>query len=159
MTDARAVPPEATNEPIRTYAPGTAERASLQERVLQLQKETVDAPCVIGGREVRTGETFEVRAPHDRDLHLATVHGASRVEVEKAVEAAEYAKPEWAQLPWEDRAAVFLRAAELISGPYRDTLNAATMLGQSKSVHQAEIDAACELIDFLRFNVSFYADI
>ncbi len=159
MTDARAVPPQATNEPIRSYAPGTAERSSLQERVLELQKDVVDAPCVIGGREVRTGETFEVRAPHDRSLHLADVHAASRVEVEKAIEAAEYAKPDWATLPWEDRAAVFLRAAELLSGPYRDTLNAATMLGQSKTVHQAEIDAACELIDFLRFNVQFYSEI
>ena len=159
MTDARAVPPQARNEPVRSYAPGTAERASLQERVLELQKETVDAPCVIGGREVRTGETFAVRAPHDQSLHLADVHAASRVEVEKAIEAADYAKPEWAALPWEDRAAVFLRAADLLAGPYRDTLNAATMLGQSKTVQQAEIDAACELIDFLRFNVEFYSEI
>jgi 1-pyrroline-5-carboxylate dehydrogenase len=158
MTDARAVPPQPRNEPVRDYAPGSGERASLQERLLELQKETVDAPCVIGGREVRTGETFDVRAPHDHALHLATVHAASPVEVDKAIEAAAYAKPEWAALAWEDRAAVFLRAAELIAGPYRDSMNAATMLGQSKTVMQAEIDAACELIDFLRFNVAFYSE-
>ncbi|MFP5308358.1 MAG: L-glutamate gamma-semialdehyde dehydrogenase [Actinomycetes bacterium] len=158
-TTARAVPPTPTNEPVRTYAPGTAERAGLVEALRRRGSEVLEAPCVIGGREVRTGNTFEWHAPHDRGLHLVTAHAAGVDEVHAAIEAAAYAKPDWAALPWEARAAVFLRAADLIAGEHRDELNAATMLGQSKSVVQAEIDAACELIDFLRFNVHFYAEI
>ncbi|MDP9022790.1 MAG: L-glutamate gamma-semialdehyde dehydrogenase [Actinomycetota bacterium] len=159
MLDARTVPPPPTNEPVRDYAPGSVEKASLKERLAALRKETVEAPCVIAGRDVTTGSTFEVRAPHDRGLHLATVHAAGIDQVNAAIEAALYAKQDWAALPFEERAAVLLRAAELLAGPWRDTLNGATMLGQSKTVHQAEIDSACELIDFLRFNVAFAADI
>ncbi len=158
-TTARAVPPTPTNEPVRTYAPGTAERAGLVEALRRRGSEVLEAPCVIGGREVRTGQTFDWHAPHDRGLHLVTAHAAGVDEVHAAIEAAAYAKPDWAALPWEARAAVFLRAADLIAGEHRDELNAATMLGQSKSVVQAEIDAACELIDFLRFNVHFYSEI
>jgi 1-pyrroline-5-carboxylate dehydrogenase len=159
MSDARSVPPQATNEPVLWYAPGSPERTSLQARLRELQKETIEAPCVIGGRQVRTGDTFEVRAPHDHALHLADVHAAGRGEVDAAIIAALDAKPAWEALPWEGRAAVFLRAADLLAGPHRDTLNAATMLGQSKTIQQAEIDAACELIDFLRFNARYYAEI
>jgi 1-pyrroline-5-carboxylate dehydrogenase len=158
-TTARAVPPTPSNEPVRSYAPGTAERASLVQALRRRAGEVLEAPCVIGGREVRTGQTFDWHAPHDRGLHLVTAHAAGVDEIHAAIEAAAFAKTDWAALPWEARAAVFLRAADLIATEHRDEMNAATMLGQSKSVVQAEIDAACELIDFLRFNVHFYSEI
>ncbi|MDX1659162.1 MAG: L-glutamate gamma-semialdehyde dehydrogenase [Nitriliruptorales bacterium] len=159
MVTARALPPTPTNEPVQGYAPGSPERETLQQRLEELSKETIEVPCVIGGQEVTTGDTFENRAPHDHDLLLANVHAAGRGEVERAIDSALAAKEEWAAAPWEERAAVFLRAAELLAGRWRNTLNGATMLGQSKTVHQAEIDSACELIDFLRFNVHYYAQI
>ncbi len=150
-----AVPPP-QNEPVHAYRPGDPRRASLEATIAAMRAAgPVDAPMVIGGAEVRPGGTFEVRAPHDHGLHLATVHAATPAEVTAAIDAAGAAAPGWAHTPLVDRIAVFLRAAELLSGPWRDRLNAATMLGQSKSVHQAEIDAACELIDFLRFNAAF----
>jgi 1-pyrroline-5-carboxylate dehydrogenase len=148
------VPPPA-NEPQRLYAPGTAERASLEERVRAMEKERIEAAMVIGGERVTSGERFVQRAPHRHDLHLADVHAALPEHVERAIEASLTAARDWAALPWQERAAVFLSAADLLAGPWRDTINAATILGQSKSVHQAEIDAACELIDFLRFNVAY----
>jgi 1-pyrroline-5-carboxylate dehydrogenase len=148
-------PPPPVNEPVRSYAPGSPERASLQRRLGELAGERADIPCIVGGREVRTGRTREAVMPHDRAHVLADVHQAGPDEVAAAIQAAAEAWPEWSRTPWEERAAVFLRAAELLAGPWRDTLNAATMLGQSKTVHQAEIDAACETIDFLRFNPSF----
>jgi 1-pyrroline-5-carboxylate dehydrogenase len=147
--------PTPTNEPVRGYAPGSAERASLEARVRAMAGERLEAPCVIGGAEVRTGDTFVVRAPHRHDLELADVHAAGRDEVQRAIDVAVETQHDWAAMRFEDRAAIFLRAADLLSGPWRDTLNAATILGQSKSVLQAEIDAACELIDFLRFNLHF----
>ncbi|HEX2028682.1 MAG TPA: L-glutamate gamma-semialdehyde dehydrogenase [Nitriliruptorales bacterium] len=159
MVEARVVPPPPVNEPVRSYAPGSVEKATLKERLDALRKETIEAPCVIAGREQRTGSTFELYAPHDRGLHLATVHGAGAEQVTTAIEAALYTAPDWAATPLEDRAAIFLRAAELLAGPWRDTLNAATMLGQSKTCYQAEIDAACELIDFWRFNVAYAAEV
>jgi len=146
-------PPQ--NEPTRSYAPGSEERRSVQERLLELRAQTVEIPAFIGGDPVYTGETSEVVPPHDHQHQLGHVHQSGAEEVSSAIDAAQDAKAEWAAMDFSDRAAVFLRAAELISGPYRDTLNAATMLGQGKSIHQAEIDAACELIDFLRFNVHF----
>jgi 1-pyrroline-5-carboxylate dehydrogenase len=149
--------PEPYNEPVRGYAPGSPERASLEAAVAAMSKEVVEAPCVIDGEELTTGETFTVRAPHRHDLELAEVHGATQAEVQRAIDAALAAKADWAATPFEDRAAIMLRAADLLAGPWRDTINAATILGQSKSVQQAEIDAACELIDFLRFNVAFAA--
>jgi 1-pyrroline-5-carboxylate dehydrogenase len=149
-----AVPPPA-NEPIRSYAPGSAERAALAERIASMTKERIEAPMVIAGRPVSGTQTFAVAAPHRHDLVLADVHSAGREHVHQAIEAADAVAHDWAAMPWQDRAAIFLKAADLISGPWRDTLNAATILGQSKSVLQAEIDAACELIDFLRFNVAF----
>ena len=148
------VPPPA-NEPVRTYAPASAERASLESRIAEMSKERIDAPLVIGGREVRSSDTFTFRAPHRHDLELAEVHAAGTEDVTAAIVASKAAHHDWSRWDPNERAAVFLRAADLIAGPWRDTINAATMLGQSKSVHQAEIEAACELVDFLRFNVAF----
>jgi 1-pyrroline-5-carboxylate dehydrogenase len=148
-------PPAVTNEPARDYAPGSPERDELRRRLAELESERIELPLVIGGEEVRTGETFEVVQPHKRGHVLATVHQGGAPEVERAIKAAGEAWQDWSRTPWEERAAVFLRAADLLAGPWRATLNAATMLGQSKTVHQAEIDAACELADFWRFNVEF----
>jgi 1-pyrroline-5-carboxylate dehydrogenase len=159
MLSANVIPPLPANEPQLPYGPGSAEKASLKAELDAIAGETIVAPCVIGGREVETGETFGFHAPHDHDLHLADVHGARSEDISGAIDAALAAKYDWANASFEERAAVILKAADLISGPYRDTLNAATMLGQSKNVWQAEIDAACELIDFLRFNVHYAAEI
>src|SRR5688572_16577840 len=148
------VPPP-VNEPVRDYAPGSPERASLQLRLEQMKGERAELPCVIGGEDVTTGNLREAVMPHDKDHVLADVHMGGAKEVERAIAAAADAWEDWHRVPWEERAAVFLRAAELLAGPWRDTLTAATMLGQSKTAHQAEIDAACELIDFWRFNPAF----
>jgi 1-pyrroline-5-carboxylate dehydrogenase len=147
--------PEPFNEPVNSYAPGTPARAELQRRLHELESQQVEIPLVIGGEDVRTGDTFEVTMPHRRAHVLATVHKGGAPEVERAIAAAADAWHDWSRTPWEERAAIFLRASELLSGPWRSTLNAATMLGQSKTAHQAEIDAACELIDFWRFNVKY----
>ncbi len=159
MTTARAVPPPPTNEPVLGYAPGSAERAALESRLNELAKGPIETASFIAGEVVETGTTFDVRAPHAHDLQLATVHAADRDVVARAIDAALAAKHDWEAMPWEERAAVFLRAADLLAGPWRQTLNASTMLGQSKTPFQAEIDAACELIDFFRFNVQFYSEI
>jgi 1-pyrroline-5-carboxylate dehydrogenase len=148
-------PPPPVNEPVRSYAPGTPERASLQARLEVMKSERPEVPCVIGGEDVETGSLKQALMPHDKDHVLADVHQGGAKEVERAIEAAGEAWNDWHRLPWEERAAVFLRAAELLAGPWRDTVNAATMLGQSKTAHQAEIDAACELTDFWRFNPMF----
>ncbi len=148
-------PPDPFNEPVKSFAPGSAERAELRLRLQELQADQLEIPLVVGGEEIRTGHTFESVMPHDRKHVLATVHKGGAKEVDRAIKAAGEAWEDWSRTPWEERAAVFLRAAELLAGPWRATLNASTMLGQSKTAHQAEIDAACELIDFLRFNVQF----
>ncbi|MFN2467466.1 MAG: L-glutamate gamma-semialdehyde dehydrogenase [Gaiellaceae bacterium] len=140
---------------MRSYAPGSPERAELRERLRELEGERLELPCVIGGRDVSTGTTAPSVMPHRKAHVLADVHQAGPAEVERAIAAAGDAWHDWSRTPWEERAAVFLRAAELLAGPWRATLNAATMLGQSKTAHQAEIDAACELVDFWRFNVAF----
>jgi 1-pyrroline-5-carboxylate dehydrogenase len=150
-------PPAPANEPVKDYAPGSPEREELRRRLRELESERLDVPCLIGGEEVRTGDTVQAVMPHRKEHVLADVHQAGAAEVERAVEAADEAWHDWSRTPWEDRAAVLLRAAELLSGPWRTTLVAATMLNQSKTAHQAEIDAACELIDFFRFNVQFMA--
>src|SRR5579862_208438 len=147
--------PEPYNEPIHSYAPGTPERAALKLRLQEMESQQLDIPLVIGGEEVRTGDTFEAVEPHKRSHVLATVHKGGAKEVDRAIKAAADAWNDWSRTPWEERATVFLRAAELLSGPWRSTLNAATMLGQSKTAHQAEIDSACEVIDFWRFNAKF----
>ena len=143
------------NEPVRTYAPGTPERATLKTTLDELASSEIEIPIIIGGKEIRTGDTALAVMPHDHGHVLATWHRGGRAEAEQAARAAVEAQAEWASWGWEDRAAVFLRAAELLSTRWRPTLNAATMLGQSKTAHQAEIDSACELIDFWRFNVHF----
>ena len=148
-------PPTAENEPIRTYAPGSPERADLQRRLAEIAGERISIPLVIGGERVETSETFEAVMPHDRDHVLADVAKGDASHMERAIAAARGAHAEWSQTPWHERVAVFLRAAELLAGPWRSTLNASTMLNQSKTAHQAEIDAACETIDFLRFNAEY----
>jgi 1-pyrroline-5-carboxylate dehydrogenase len=148
-------PPPARNEPVLEYAPGSPEREEVQARLEQMKAEQLEIPVVVGGEEIRTGDTFDSVMPHEKDHVLAKVHMAGPGEVEQAIAASAEAWEDWSRLPWEERAAVFLRAAELLAGPWRSTLVAATMLNQSKTAHQAEIDAACEVIDFFRFNVEF----
>ena len=148
-------PPAARNEPVKDYRPGSPERRSLTRRLASMADERIDIPMVIGGRPVTSGDIYEVVMPHDVKHVLGDAHQATTGHVHQAVDAARDSHHEWSTLPWEERAAIFLRAADLLAGPWRDTINASTMLGQSKTVHQAEIDAACELIDFWRFNVEF----
>jgi 1-pyrroline-5-carboxylate dehydrogenase len=145
------VPPPA-NEPNLNYAPGSAERAALEKRLQEMLGEQIEIPLIIGGEEVRTGKTATAVCPHDHGHVLATYHQAGEAEVARAIEASQAAWQEWSEMPWEARAAVFLKAADLLAGPWRQTLNAATMLNQSKTCFQAEIDAAAELVDFWRFN-------
>jgi 1-pyrroline-5-carboxylate dehydrogenase len=151
--------PLAYNEPIRTYAPGSPEKASLKARLASVAAERVEIPIIIGGKEYRTGDLGHAVMPHNHQNVLADFHKAESKHVLMAIDAARDAHREWSNWPWEDRVAVFLKAAELLAGKWRDTLNAATMLGQSKTVYQAEIDAACELIDFWRFNASYAQDL
>jgi len=147
----RRVPPP-VNEPVKAYAPGSPERRSLQARLASMAADRADIPLIIGGDDVRTGDVARAVMPHDHRHVLADWHRAGPEHVEQAIEAAAAAHREWSLWPWEERAAVFLRAADLLATTWRDTLNAATMLGQSKTVHQAEIDSAAELTDFWRFN-------
>lgn len=148
-------PPLAKNEPLRDYRPGSPARASLKKELEEQARTVVDIPLVIGGQEIRTGRIKEVVMPHNHGHLLARVHQAGEAELRLAVEAALSAKEAWAAMPFEHRQAVFLKAADLLSGPWRDRINAATMLGQSKTCYQAEIDSACEMCDFFRFNVAF----
>ncbi|MDG4763946.1 L-glutamate gamma-semialdehyde dehydrogenase [Solwaraspora sp. WMMD406] len=154
--DAVPVTPTPRNEPIRDYVPGSAERSALRRRLDELAATRIELPMTIGGRQRRAaGASIDVVMPHRHRHVLGVTANAEPADAEAAVAAAKQAAPGWRDLPYAERAAVFLRAADLLAGPWRDTLNAATMLGQSKTVYQAEIDAACELIDFLRFNVHF----
>jgi len=143
------------NELVRSYAPGSAEKQSLKKRLDEMLGEEIEIPLIIGGKEVRTGDTAKAVSPHDHQHVLATYHQAGAAEVEAAAKAAKAAWREWSEAVWEDRAAVLLKAADLLAGPWRDTLNGASMLNQSKTVFQAEIDSACEMIDFFRFNPYF----
>ncbi|NND72702.1 MAG: L-glutamate gamma-semialdehyde dehydrogenase [Rhodothermales bacterium] len=149
-----SIPPP-INEPVLSYAPGSPERASLQARLAEMKSEMVEIPAIIGGKEVRSRDTSIVTQPHDHHSPLGTIHLCSSLQVKKAISASQDARGDWAAMPWKERAAIFLKAADLLAGPWRDTLNAATMLGQSKNAYQAEIDSACELIDFFRFNAHF----
>ena len=151
--------PTPVNEPVKGYAPGSRERAELKQALADLKSQQRDLPMHIGGQEVRTGRTVRITPPHDHQYVLGQFHEGDATHVTQAIDAALAARPAWAALAWEERAAIFLKAAELLAGPYRARLNAATMLGQSKNAFQAEIDAACELIDFLRFNVYFMQEI
>ena len=155
MFDLPTPKPLPSNEPVLSYAPNSPERRALKAALESMAKERPDVPHVIGGKELREGASFDVKAPHDHSLTLATAHDGGHAMAEKAIAAALAAAPAWASASFEERARVFLRAADMLAGPWRQTLNAATMLGQSKTSFQAEIDAACELIDFLRFNVAF----
>lgn len=151
--------PDPVNEPILSYAPGSPERASLRSTMKKMKGEQVDIPAFIAGKEVRTGNTLEVRAPHEHSRLLAVAHQCGTSELESAIASAVHARHDWMNMHWSDRAAIFLKAAELLAGPWRDIINASTMLGQSKNPYQSEIDAACELIDFLRYNVRFMEQI
>jgi 1-pyrroline-5-carboxylate dehydrogenase len=147
--------PEPINEPMNSYAPGTPQRAELKARLKSMAAEKIDIPLIIGGREIRTGNLHDVVMPHDHGHVLGQYHLAAPEHIQQAITAAAAARREWAAWPWEDRAAVLLRAAELLATTWRSTMNAATMLGQSKTAFQSEIDAACEMIDFWRFNTYF----
>ena len=151
--------PVAINEPVKTYAPGTPERAAVLKTYAEMYKSNVDVPLYINGKDVKTNNTRTMSPPHDHKHVVGTYHLAEKKHVDEAIATALEARKTWSQLPWEHRAGIFLKAAELIAGPYRAKINAATMMAQSKTIHQAEIDAACELIDFLRFNVQFMTEI
>ncbi len=151
--------PLADNEPVLNYLPGSAEKAELKKAIEEAKSKEVDVPMFIGGEEIRTGNTEAIHPPHDHQYTLGHFHKGEAKHVEQAIEAALEAKDKWASMAWEQRASIFLKAADLIAGPYRAKLNAATMLGQSKNAFQAEIDAACELADFLRFNVQYMTEI
>jgi 1-pyrroline-5-carboxylate dehydrogenase len=143
------------NEPIKSYAPNSPEKASLLAKLAEMKATHHEIGPIIGGETFLTNDTETLRPPHERKHTLGTLHHANDELVQKAIQVATDARHDWMRLHWTDRAAVFLKAADLLSTSWRDTLNAATMLGQSKNAFQAEIDAACELIDFLRFNVSY----
>jgi len=147
--------PAVVNEPIRAYAPGSAERTSLKARLAAMETERPDIPVVVGGKEIRSGESVNAVSPHKHRHVTATWHKATAADVHAAIADGQRAWREWSEASWESRAAVFLKAADLLAGPWRDTINAATMLGQSKTVFQSEIDAACEMVDFFRFNAHF----
>lgn len=159
MSDATYRFEKPVNEPVLAHAPGSPERKGLKEKLAELKGREPEIPLIIGGREVRTGDLGECHAPHEHGRRLAVYHRASAKEVEAAIAAALEARRDWAAWPWEERLAVFHKAADLLAGPRRAEFNAATMLGQSKSAFQAEIDAACELIDFFRFNSSYVTQI
>ena len=151
--------PVAYNEPIKSYAPGSPERVAVLELYKSYYNGTVDVPMYINGKDVSTGNTRNMTPPHDHKHIVGQYHVGTQKHVQEAIDTALEARTKWAAMPWEQRAAIFLKAAELIAGPYRAKINAATMMAQSKTIHQAEIDAACEFIDFLRFNVSYMQEI
>ncbi len=158
MHNAIASPPPAVNEPVRDYAPGSPERASLRATLMEMRDREVEILPVVNGERVETGRTETIRPPHELSRTLGTFHKARTEDVERAIQGTLDARHDWSRLDWTDRAAVFLKAADLLAGPFRDRMNAATMLGQSKNPYQAEIDAACEMVDFFRFNVQFYRE-
>ena len=151
--------PYPTNEPILSYSPGSAEKETVLATYSKMYNETIEVPMRIGNQNITTEETACMQPPHDHKHKLGVYHKANKAHINKAIDAALQARISWSQMPWESRAAIFLKAAELIAGPYRAKINASTMLAQSKTIHQAEIDAACEYIDFLRFNVVFMEEI
>ena len=159
MSNAFFKTPPAKNEPVKSYTPGSPERTELKKTLHKFMSEEKDIPMHIGGKKVKSGNTVAIRPPHDHKKVVGYYHKGDASHVKQAIDAALAAKAGWASLPWEQRAAVFLRAADLISGPYRAAMNAATMIGQSKNVFQSEIDAVCELVDFFRFNVQYMTEI
>ena len=159
MSNAYFKVPLPVNEPVKTYKPGSPEKADLKAKLKELSSKQIEVPLIIGGKEIKTGKTAEMVIPHDHTHVLGVYHKAGEKEVNMAIEAALEARKSWAEMPWEHRVAIFQKAADLLAGPWRSTINAATMLGQSKVAHQAEIDSACELIDFWRFNTHYMAQI
>ena len=159
MSNAFFKVPAPVNEPILSYAPGSPEKAALKSWLTRMQAEEIEVPLFIGGEEIKTGDVAEMRAPHDHSIKLGVYHKAGEKEVKLAIEAALDARSAWAAMPWEHRVSVFLKAADLLAGPWRPIINGATILGQSKTVYQAEIDAACEICDFYRFNSYYMAEI
>ncbi len=151
--------PIAKNEPVLSYAPGTKEREELKKQLSAYKETQLDIPMIIGGEEIRSGNKVRIHPPHDIQHTLGYYHQGDEMHVHRAIDAALKARKKWAEMPWEHRASIFLKAAELLAGPYRQRLNAATMLGQSKNPYQAEIDSACELADFFRFNVQYMTQI
>jgi 1-pyrroline-5-carboxylate dehydrogenase len=151
--------PIPANEPVYSYAPGSPERKQLKKVLAELKSEETDIPMYIGADEVRTGNKIALHPPHEISYTLGYFHEGDKNHVDQSIKAAMNAKKSWASMPWEDRAHIFLKAADLIAGKYRYHMNGTTMLGQSKNPYQAEIDSACELIDFLRFNVHFLSEI
>ncbi|NOX84772.1 MAG: L-glutamate gamma-semialdehyde dehydrogenase [Chlorobi bacterium] len=151
--------PKAYNEPVKSYAPGSPERASIKAMLKKMKSEEIEIPMVIGGKRVKSDNRIAIHPPHDHRHVLGYYYKSDAEHVTMAIDAALKAAKDWAAMPWEHRAAIFLKAADLLSGPYRDRINAATMLAQSKTVHQAEIDSACELADFYRFNVQYMTEI
>ena len=151
--------PIAFNEPVKSYAPGSSEREAVLRVYKKMYNSKVDVPLYINGEDVTTGNTRTMSPPHDHKHIVGTYHLAEKHHIEDAIATALEARKTWSQLPWEQRAAIFLKAAELVAGPYRAKINAATMIAQSKTIHQAEIDSACEFVDFLRYNVQFMTDI
>lgn len=155
MSNAFFKVPQAKNEPVKSYAPGTVERRLLQEEIKRLKSMQMDIPMMIRGEEVRTGKTVTIHPPHELSHTLGVYHKGNATHIQAAIDAALAAKEQWENTPWEHRASIFLKAADLLAGPYRYKMNAATMLCQSKNPFQAEIDSACELIDFWRFNAQY----
>ncbi len=151
--------PQAKNEPVKSYAPGDADTLHLKSKLQEMKNTLVDIPMYIGGKEIFTDEKITIHPPHEINHTLGTFNKGNASHVEAAISSALGAKDSWANMPWESRAAIFLRAADLLAGPYRDKMNAATMLAQSKNAMQAEIDAACEMIDFFKFNVQYMSEI
>jgi 1-pyrroline-5-carboxylate dehydrogenase len=151
--------PKPVNEPVKAYAPGSLERVSIEKTLKELKGKAIDVPMFIGGKEVYTDDKHTMHPPHEIKHTLGTYNKGTAAHVQQAIDAALAAKPKWEALPWEDKAAIFLKAADLLRGPFRDVINASTMLGQSKNVMQAEIDAACELVDFFIFNVQYMTDL
>ncbi|NJX14504.1 L-glutamate gamma-semialdehyde dehydrogenase [Tamlana crocina] len=151
--------PIAVNEPVKSYAPGTPERTAVLEAYKTMYNSKIEIPLYINGKYVSTGNTKPISPPHDHQHIVGSYHLAEKHHVEDAIATALEARKKWSKIPWEQRAGIFLKAAELVAGPYRAKINAATMMGQSKNIHQAEIDSACELVDFLRFNVQYMTDI
>ena len=155
MSNAYFKVPKPINEPVYSYAPGSSEKEILKHKLAEMSKSEIEIPLIIGGKEVKTGNLAEIRAPHNHKIKLGVYHKAGAKEVNLAIEAALKARKFWADMPWEHRAAIFLKAADLLAGSWRSTLNAATMLGQSKTAYQSEIDAVAELCDFWRFNTYY----
>lgn len=158
MSNAFFKVPTAVNEPVKSYAPGSSERKSVKAAIASLKSTQVDIPMFIGGKKVFTNNKKSIHPPHELSHTLGTYSVGTQDHVKQAIDAALAAKEQWANMPWQDRAAIFLKAADLLAGPYRATMNAATMLGQSKNIYQAEIDAVCELVDFFKFNVQYMTE-